>query len=80
MNRCGLTNDILYYYSVFAYDTSSPANFSSGAGVSAVPTELAGVGLDATVRDLQVNVLALRRGLADAIEYGRRELQAQLIH
>lgn len=33
----GLTNDVLYYYTVFAYDGSTPRNYASGVGVQATP-------------------------------------------
>ncbi len=33
----GLVNGVLYYYTVFAYDTSTPSNVASGVGVQATP-------------------------------------------
>lgn len=33
----GLVNDVLYYYTVFAYDSSMPRNYASGVGIQAMP-------------------------------------------
>lgn len=34
-----LTNGVLYYYSIYSYDTSTPPNYASGVGTSAVPRQ-----------------------------------------
>jgi len=68
----GLTNDTTYYYRLYSYDAQTPANFSSGSQVSAIPADTTPPGavtnLVATAGDAQVGLTWTNPGATDYAE------------